>query len=356
MRITVDATSALLRSAGIKSYTYHWIRAMRGAARGDEILAFPYLRDFGALDHESSTLGRLPTYARIALLHFINLPGNPAIDWITAGSDIFHASNQVHSVPKRAKLTATIHDLTCWLTPQFHTEANVRADKNFADKVWRRTDALIAVSENTRQDAIRHLGIAPEKIRTIYSGVPAEYFNAQPTQRERPYVLYVGTIEPRKNLDTLLDAWRIVNTHDYDLVIAGATGWRSEKTLARIREEATFLGYVPESEMPGLTAGATVFAYPSFYEGFGFPVAQAMAAGVPVLTSNTSCLPEITAGAAELVDPNSAEEIAATLKRLLDSESRRAGLAAKGRDRANLFRWENCAEESLALFRSLTGR
>ncbi len=355
MRITIDATSALLRSAGVKSYTYHWIRHLRRAARGDEIRAFPYLNDFGALDHESSTLGLWQTCARIALLHAVNLPGNPAMDWICSGSDVFHASNQVHNAPRRVKLTATLHDLTCWLMPQFHTEANVRADRNFAEKIWKRAAGLIAVSENTRQDAIRLLGIAPEKIHTIYSGVPEEYFSARPARRGRPYVLYVGTIEPRKNLDTLLDAWQQLNAGDFDLVIAGAAGWRSEKTAARIRKEAVYLGYVPEGDLPGLVAGAEVFVYPSFYEGFGFPIVQAMAAGVPVVTSNSSCLPEITGGAAELADPKSPSEIAAAIRRLLESESRRLDLREKGRERARQYRWETCAEKSLAFFRSVVG-
>ncbi len=354
MRITIDATPALLRSAGVKSYTYHWVRAMRRLAGRDEIRAFPYLDEFGALDHECSVLGTMPTYARIALLHFVNLRGNRAIDWVARGSDVFHASNQVHNAPRRAKLTATIHDLTCRLMPEVHTEANVRADKNFAEKMWRRADALIAVSENTRQDAIRFLGIAPEKVHTIYSGVPQEYFEAKPARRERPYVLYVGTIEPRKNLDRLLDAWAQLKTRDFDLVIAGASGWRSENTLARIKREAVYLGYVPEADLPGLVAGAKAFAYPSLYEGFGFPVVQAMAAGVPVVTSNTSCLPEVTGGAAELVDPKSPAEIAAALRRLLESTNE--DLILKGRERAKQFRWETCAEKSLALFRSLCGR
>ena len=356
MRITVDATSALLRSAGVKGYTYHWIRHLRRVAKDDEIRAFPLLGEFGALDHEASTLGRWGTLSRIALLHFVNIPGNPAIDWICSGSDIFHASNQVHIAPRCARLTATIHDLTCWLMPQVHTAANVRADKNFADRIWRRAAGLIAVSENTRQDAIRLLGIAPEKIHTIYSGVPEEYFNALPSPRERPYVLYVGTIEPRKNLDTLLDAWRELNTHDYELVIAGATGWGSEKTLARIRAEATYLGYVPEANLPGLVAGAAAFVYPSLYEGFGFPVVQAMAAGAPVVTSNNSCLPEIASDAAVLVDPRSPAEIAAGLKRVVGSESCRSEMIARGRERARQFSWDACAEKSLAFFRSISGR
>ncbi len=348
MIVTIDATSALLRSAGIKSYTYHLVRALRRIAGADEIRAYPYLKDFGALDHETSTLSRFATLSRIGALYLSR--STPLLDLMLAGSDVFHASNQVRRAPRGVKLTATIHDLTCWLMPELHTEANVRADRTFAEQILRRADGLIAVSENTRQDAIKMLGIAPEKIQTIYSGVAEEYFDARPSKRERPYVLYVGTIEPRKNLDVLLDAWKLLRT-DFELVIAGPEGWGSEATLARIRAEATYLGYVPEADLPGLVAGAAIFVYPSLYEGFGFPTVQAMAAGVPVVTSNTSCLPEIAGDAAVLVDPRSASEIARGLQRLLDSESLRAEFAARGRKRAAMFRWETCAARSLAFFR-----
>jgi glycosyltransferase involved in cell wall biosynthesis len=350
--VTIDATSALLRSAGIKSYTYHLVRALRRIAKGDEIRAYPYLRDFGALDHEASSLSRFATLSRIGALYLSR--STPLLDLMLAGSDVFHASNQVRRAPRGVKLTATIHDLTCWLMPELHTDANVRADRTFADQILRPAHGLIAVSENTRQDAIRMLGIAPEKIETIHSGVAEEYFDARPSKRERPYVLYVGTIEPRKNLDVLLDAWKLVRT-DCELVIAGPEGWGSDATLARIRAEATYLGYVPEADLPGLVAGAKVFVYPSLYEGFGFPVVQAMAAGVPVVTSNTSCLPEIASDAAVLVDPRSAAEIAGGLQRLLDSESMRVQLSAQGRERAEIFRWETCAERSLAFFRRVVG-
>jgi glycosyltransferase involved in cell wall biosynthesis len=349
--ITVDATSALLRSAGIKSYTYHLVRALRRIAKDDEIRAYPYLKDFGALDHEASTLSRFSTLGRIAALYLSR--STPLLDVMLAGSDVFHASNQVRRAPRGVRLTATIHDLTCWLMPELHTEANVRADRTFAEKILRRADGLIAVSENTRQDAIKLLGIAPEKIETIHSGVAEEYFNARPRQRPRPYVLYVGTIEPRKNLDVLLDAWKLVHA-DFELVIAGPQGWGSEQTLARIRQEATYLGYVPEADLPGLVAGAAVFVYPSLYEGFGFPVVQAMAAGVPVITSNTSCLPEIAGDAAVLVDPRSPSEIASALTRLLDSEPTRAQFGARGRERAGMFRWETCAARTLDFFHRIS--
>ena len=356
MRIIVDATSTLVRSAGIKNYIWHWVRHLR--KQGADIGAFPFLDDFGKLDHEASALSRPATIARFALIKAMNEIGFPPLDWLIRDADVFHATNLLRRAPRRAKLTATIHDLTCWLMPEVHTPGNVKADLEFADRILRCADGVIAVSENTRQDAIRLLSIAPDRIRTIHSGISESYFDAVPAERARRYVLYVGTIEPRKNLDTLLDAWALLKQSlrdEFDLVIAGPSGWSSDQTLARIEREATYLGYVPEERLPGLTAGATVFVYPSLYEGFGFPVAQAMAAGVPVLTSNNSCLPEITGDAAILIDPRSAAAIASSLTRMLESESLLADLAARGRMRADLFRWEKCATQSLHFFRGVCG-
>lgn len=356
MKITIDATSALLKSAGVKSYTYNLVRSLREIAGAGEIRAYPFLREFGRLDHESSGMSRIGTMARIGTLLLSR--STPLLDLILAGSDVFHASNQVRRAPRGMKVTATVHDLTCWLMPQLHTAGNVQADRNFAEKILSQADGLIAVSENTRQDAIRLLKIAPERIETIYSGVAQEYFEAKPAVRDRPYVLYVGTIEPRKNLDTVLDAWKLVRGDlrgRFDLLIAGPEGWVAEKTLARIRAEAKYLGYVPEADLPGLTAGAAAFVYPSLYEGFGFPVVQAMAAGAPVITSNTSCLPEIAGDAALLVDPRSAAEIAGAITRVLDSEAVRADLIARGREQALKYRWKTCAERSLAFFRRIGG-
>jgi len=355
MRITIDATSTLLRSAGVKSYTVHWVRHLQKLA---EIQCFPYLRELGPLNHDASMLPLPATLSRLALVFAINHTGPFLLDRVLGGADVFHCSNMTRQVPTRAKLTGTIHDLTGFLMPELHTAGNIRADHNFAERILRRAHGLIAVSENTRQDAIRYLRVPPEQITTIYSGIAehyfdAQHFDAQPAKRSRPYVLYVGTIEPRKNLDTLLDAWKQLKV-EHELVIAGPAGWGSEKTLARIRQEAFYLGYVPETDMPGLIAGATAFVYPSLYEGFGFPVVQAMAAGTPVVTSNTSCLPEIAGEAAVLVDPRSPAEISGGIKRLLESESLRTDLIARGHVRAQRYRWETCAAQSLEFFRRVT--
>ena len=358
MRLLIDATSLLLRSAGVKSYTYHWMRSMSAIAGSDEILGFPYIGAFGGLMHEGSMLSRAATVPRLALLYAVNAPGNPMLEWIARRADIFHVSNQLRrNIPKRTRVTATVHDLTCWTMPELHTPANVLADKAFAEHTLKRAHGLIAVSENTRQDAIRLLGISEAKIRTIHSGVPDEYFDAKPLRRPKPYVLFVGTIEPRKNVPTLLDAWKGMRfQHDFDLVIAGTTGWASEATLARLKSGipgVEHAGYVAEHDLPGLTAGASVFIYPSLYEGFGFPVAQAMAAGVPVITSDNSCLPEVAGDGALYVDPRSAASIRAALEKLLESTALRAQIGSQGRRQAENYRWSRCAEKSLQWFRGL---
>jgi alpha-1,3-rhamnosyl/mannosyltransferase len=249
----------------------------------------------------------------------------------------------------------------------------VAAEKLFAERIWKRAAGLIAVSESTRRDAIRILGLNPDIVQVIYPGVPQPFFEATAesaagTCRKyglvRPYALYVGTVEPRKNLDRLLDSWQDIpaSVRDpFDLVVIGPEGWQSAATMARLRSPTPglsrlrYLGYVPEPDLPALTAGAAVFLYPSLYEGFGFPVAQAMAAGVPVITSNLSSLPEITGGAALLVDPCSVAEIRAALDRLLTSPATRAQLAQAGRVQAQRFRWDICARQSVEFFGKVLG-
>jgi len=365
MRIAIDATPLLLRSAGVKNYLYHWTRHLRHAGGTHSFHLFPFLGDTGPLDHDRSVLGPLATWPRLALLYFVNAPGNPAIDWMMRRADVFHVTNQVRVPPRKVPLTATVHDMTCWLLPELHTAANVRADHSYAEKVLSRAAGLIAVSESTKNDAVRVLGVDPDRIEVIYPGVSEAFFH--PTIEgvsrvreqyclERPYVLSLGTIEPRKNIDTLLDAWEQMPADlrgETDLVVAGPEGWSSGGTLARLRsagQGVRYLGYVPETDLPSLTAGATVFAYPSLYEGFGFPVAQALAAGVPLVASNISSLPEVAGDAGLLTDPHSPGEIRSALERLLTSPGERERMAARGKKRALSFRWENCARRSLAFF------
>ena len=222
--------------------------------------------------------------------------------------------------------------------------------------------AIIAISESARTDALRLLGLAPEKITVIYPGVSQAFFDAPAAHAPgKPYVLFVGTVEPRKNLHILLNAWdglRADLREAFDLVVAGAWGWGDRAILDRLHSGAggvRYLGYVAEPDLPGLTAGAAAFVYPSLYEGFGLPLAQAMAAGVPCITSNVSSLPEVAGDAALLVDPRSPAELRAALERLLDSESVRKDLGQRGRTRAARFTWQESARQSWQFFERVAG-
>ncbi len=368
MTILIDATPLLLRSAGVKNYLYHWIASLRRQARGERIRLFPFLGELGPLDHDRSVLSGSETWPRLAFLYLVNRAPAALTGWIAAGADVFHVTNQIRRPPRRARLTATIHDLTCWLLPELHTAANVRADRAFADRVLRRAARLIAVSECTKSDAVRILGLDPDRIEVIYPGVAETFFTCGDAEvrrvRERyrlrrSYVLSVGTLEPRKNLARLLEAWSgLALKEEVDLVVAGPRGWAAAPALERLQtagRSVHYLGYVPERDLPGLTAGAAVFVYPSLYEGFGFPVAQALACGVPAVVSNAASLPEVAGDAALLVDPRSPGEIREAIERLLLSPGLAQSLAARARDRARRFRWDVSAEQSLAFFRRAAG-
>jgi len=365
MRLLVDAVPLLIRSAGVKSYLYHWIEHLKLAAGpGESIHTFPALPAGAPLDHGRSVAGFWRTQSALAALAATNYTPAPVMDWVGRDADIFHASSLTSKTPRRARLTVTIHDLTSWLMPELHPAANRRADQNLA-ALARRAHRVIAVSECTRQDAIRVLGIAPEKIDVIHSGVAESFFHVEESavaavrarySLGKPFILSVGTIEPRKNTDLLLSAYAALPDAmraEFDLVLAGPLGWAAASTVERLRR-VRYLGYVPEADIAPLTAAATVFAYPSLYEGFGFPVVQAMAAGAPVITSNLSSLPEVAGDGALLIDPRSLAELRDALSRLLLSPNLRAQLAERGRRQAAKFQWQICADQSMQFFRQVS--
>jgi len=369
----IDATSLLLRSAGVKTYTYELIKALRKDHKPEDVRLFPFLDFPSEYSHECSPFAFLSTVVRIAALQFGNIPHNPAWNLLGRKVDIFHCSNQCKNPPRNTFLTATLHDMTCWLTPEFHFAANVQADVFYADHVLKRAHRLIAVSENSRRDAIRVLRIPEERIVVIHPGVAVRFFNVPQEeidsvraklQLTRSYVLSLGTIEPRKNIDRLLAAWSIVRKdlrREFQLVIAGPLGWASEATTAELlqadhrspQSDVRYLGYVAEKDLAGLTAGATMLVYPSLYEGFGLPVAQAMASGVAVVTSDTSSLPEVAGEAAVYADPRSVESIQVSIQRVLESEELRRELGRRGRRRAENFRWELSARRTWDLWNQL---
>ncbi len=365
MRIAIDALPLLVRSAGVKNYLYHWLTHLRRAAAPGTIRTLPRFGELGPLNHDASLSGATRTFAGLTTLALSNYTPLPVLDWLTRGAGVFHASMLVRHPPRRPRLTATIYDMTCRLMPELHSAANLRADRSYSE-LLRSAHRLIAISQSSKDDAVRTLGIPPDRISVIYPGIAEPFFDPAPAEIERvrlryhlqrPFVLAVGTIEPRKNLNALVRAFAALPAgmrEEFELVLAGPSGWNSAETTALLRG-AHYLGYVPEPDIAPLTAAAAVFAYPSLYEGFGFPVAQAMAAGTAVITSNVSSLPEIAGDAALLIDPRSHSELTEGLHRLLSSPSLRAEFAGRGRQRARRFRWADCAAKSLDFFQDVAG-
>lgn len=373
MRITIDAVTLLLPSAGVKNYVYYWLLSLRAAAAalGDIVSTYPPgSRVSRSLNHLEPAHSSLQTRLLLDLVGFANIRRNPTIELLLFGTDVFHCSQHTANLPRRTPTSATVFDLSCWTMPETHTVANVIATRRYGEKTLKVCDGLIAISAHARCDAIEILRIPPERIRVIYPGVSAPFFHVTPQQVEdvrmkfglhAPYLLFVGCIEPRKNIPNLIRAYHCLPQsiqREVELVIAGPFGWASEDVrtmLSASGASVRYLGYVPEADLPGLFGGARMLLYPSYYEGFGLPVAQALAAGTPVIASACSCLPEVVGGAGLLVNPDNIEEISNAIERVLSNDDLARDLSAKGKVRAEAFRWSQCASQSLEFFHELAG-
>jgi glycosyltransferase involved in cell wall biosynthesis len=280
------------------------------------------------------------------------------------GADVVHAPAFVAPLTSSVPAVTTIHDLSFIRFPQLFRPANRLYLKTMTRLSARRSQQLIAVSKHTARECERLLGVNPDMVTVVYHGV-GDRFHPLPAQRVQAFrerrglperfVLFVGTLEPRKNLTRLIEGFARIETHEAKLVLVGGRGWLYEDLFARVEdlglgETVLFPGYVPNEELVLWYNAATVFAYPSLYEGFGMPVTEAQACGTPVLTSDTTSLPEAAGEAAMIVDPEDVDAIGAGLRRLLEDEGLQQELSNRGRRHASGFTWTRTARETVEVY------
>lgn len=312
----------------------------------------------------------------------------PKLDRVLGGVDIFWSPHfnftSLSDQSAGLKKIVTVHDLSFLRYPEFFSlRKNCWHRALGVKKILSSADRIVAVSENTKHDIVELAGIEPNKISVIYSGnniIKREIsalekknflnqsglWNKVGEEAAQPFILYLGNIEPRKNISGLIAAFNRLKEDNQisdkfpglKLVLAGAGGWKNKKIyadyeLSPFKNDIIFLGYISQKDKEILYSTAAVFAYPSYYEGFGFPPLEALTYGLPVVCSNVSSLPEVVGDAALMINPFKIEEITAGLKLALTEERIRRRLINKGYERANLFSWDKTAREYRELFKSV---
>lgn len=269
---------------------------------------------------------------------------------------LFIPAHTLPLVRKRGlKTVVTVHDLGSEYLPQAH-QLKQRLYLSLMQKYQLKTASkIIAVSKATKQDLINRLGITKNKIAVIYEGYNKELFHFDTQDNSLRYFLFVGTVQPRKNLERVIKAFAKLNSSK--LIIAGAKGWLADEIYKLpkklgINEKVKFLGYVPDTDLPGLYSKAKALVFPSLFEGFGLPILEAQACGCPIITSSTSSMPEVAGKGAILVDPYNVDDIVHAMMKVQNLDVRQK-LVKNGFENIKRFSWEKTAKQTLAVLESI---
>lgn len=357
MKIGVDIRSTLKKTTGIGRYTLSLINAIAKVDRANEYYLYSKKK---ILDFKR----RLPVLPGENFFHCVDYFGRGP-GRVLPKVDLVHTSSYDLEKPKRAKFFVTIHDVVSKAYPYGHTKHTIEEiDRKLRD-ILDEADGLIADSYNTKSDLTKFYKVPDSKISVIYpgvssffSGIKSGYADRGVASEEDDFILFVGTLEPRKNIEGLIKAFGWIKKHSgitHKLYIVGMKGWMFENIFKAYEEsdfkkDIIFKGYIEENYLKRLYQEASVFVYPSFYEGFGFPIIEAFSAGVPVVTSKTSSCGEIGGSSALLIDPADFREIADAILKLITDENLKRSLVERGVDRAKEFTWAKTAESFVRLF------
>jgi glycosyltransferase involved in cell wall biosynthesis len=364
MRIAIDARLTYYSQAGISQYVQRLVHELPRLDRTIQWSFIQSARDDQTLDSERRINAWTPCHHRLERWAL-------GVELLRHRVDLLHAPDFIPPAFGAGRMVVTVHDLNFVHFPHFLTPDSLRYYAGQIDWAIRHADHILADSHQTRQDLLSLLGAPPDKVTTVHLAADERFRPlGEPWSvlarygLDSGYLLFVGTLEPRKNVPALLQAYRQLvdqRVTAQPLVLVGRPGWLADEIFAAL--EALDLGdrvrilediYDVES-LTQLYNGAAVLAIPSFYEGFGLPALEAMACGVPVVASDRGSLPEIIGDAGLLIDPEEPDALAAALERALTDGALRANLVARGLARAGEFSWTKTARQTLAVYRRVLG-
>lgn len=363
MRIGIDARIAHYSRGGIRSYVIHLLHAL-AELDGDGEYRILQSRKASDMSPSDAAFHSVPCWTPA---HHRLERWALSVEIARLGLDLLHSPDFIPPAFGYGRSVITVHDLSFLYYPRFLTAEGRRYYGGHIKWAVERTDHILADSQATKTDLTSLLDVEPDKVTVVHLAADPSFSPLSQTvaghvvaryDLEPGFVLFVGTLEPRKNVPGLLLAYRMLldqKVTDKPLVLVGSKGWLYEEIFDRaealdLSDHVRFLHGVPDENLPGLYSAASVLAMPSFYEGFGLPALEAMSCGTPVVAANRASLPEVVGDAGILVDPENPEEIAEALGRVLTEEPQRAQMRQAGLEQAETFSWERVARETRAVY------
>jgi glycosyltransferase involved in cell wall biosynthesis len=369
MRICVDIQAAVTQRAGVGRYTQSLVTHLGPLAGEDELVLFYF--DFQRRGVTFATPHAVQRAIRWCPGRVVQRAWRtlrwPPFDWFAGPADLYHFPNFTIPPVRGGRHVVTMHDMSFLRWPQFAERRNLRYLSATVHRTVAAADAILTLSRFSAGEIHELLGVPLDRIFPVYMGVPEGWGPADRAALaafrrrhglDRPYLLTVSTLEPRKNIPLLVDMFERLEAFDGDLVIAGMRGWQAEPILARMKtspraDRIRYLDYVADEELPLLYSGAELFLIASHYEGFGMPPVEAMACNTPVVSSLGGALPEVLGDAAVLVEDFDPDRWAHTVASLLGDPDRRRALAAAGRRRAAAYTWTETARQTWDVYRKV---